>query len=348
MSAEKLLSLKAYNTFGIEHTCVSIINADSKGSLIQSCCDLHQKNKPFLVLGGGSNILLTEDYLGTIVRVLTKGISVTDDEGHYFVTVEAGENWHGLVKHCLDLGIAGLENLALIPGSVGAAPIQNIGAYGVEFIDVCDWVEYVDLTDGQLKRLTSAECRFGYRDSIFKMELKGLAIITSVGLKLLKNWQPQLNYGPLQQFDIKNVTPLQVFNCICATRMTKLPDPMVLGNAGSFFKNPMVTAAHFLVLQKTYPNIVGYPSNDSIKLAAAWLIDSAGLKGFAIGKAAVHEQQALVLINKGGATGNDVAHLARHIIEKIYTQFSVNLEVEPRIIGAYGERELNDGRTMAT
>lgn len=348
MSAEKLFSLKAYNTFGIEQACVSIINATSKARLIESCCDLYQKNKPFLVLGGGSNILFTEDYLGTIIRVLTKGIIVTDDKEHYLVTVEAGEDWHDLVKHCLDLGIAGLENLALIPGTVGAAPIQNIGAYGVEFVDVCGWVEYLDLTDGELKRLPSVECQFGYRDSIFKKELKKRAVITRVGFKLSKNWQPQLNYGPLQQFNMKIVTPLEVFDCICETRMSKLPDPAVLGNVGSFFKNPIVAPKYFLVLQQKYPKIVGYPVDNGIKLAAAWLIDNAGLKGFAMGKASVHDQQALVLINQGGATGDDVANLARYIIEQINIQFSVKLEAEPRIIGAHGEKELNDGRAVAT
>ncbi|WP_065204681.1 UDP-N-acetylmuramate dehydrogenase [Shewanella woodyi] len=340
MSAEQLHSLKAYNTFAIEHACVSIINADSKGGLVETCLGLHQAGKQFLVLGGGSNILLTEDYLGTVVRILTRGVEVSEDSSCYLLTVEAGENWHELVEYCLKLGISGLENLALIPGTVGAAPIQNIGAYGVEFVDVCDWVEYLDLTDGKLKRFNAAECDFGYRDSIFKRELKGLAVITSVGFKLSKRWKPKLDYGPLARFDIETVTPLQIFNCICETRMSKLPDPKVLGNAGSFFKNPIISTERYLALQKQYPTIVGYPVDGGTKLAAGWLIDNAGLKGFAIGKASVHEQQALVLVNKGGATGDDVMCLARYIIEKIYTLFSVTLEAEPRVIGAQGEREL--------
>ena len=343
MLAEQFHSLKAYNTFAIDQGCISIIEVDSKQALIQSCLGLYQEQKPFLLLGGGSNILLTEDYLGSIVHILTKGIEVKDDGESYLVAVEAGENWHELVKHCLRLGIGGLENLALIPGTVGAAPIQNIGAYGVEFEDVCDWVEYLDLSDGKLKRLSAAECRFSYRDSIFKAELKGLAVITSVGFKFSKVWQPKLSYGPLQKLDSKTVTPSQVFDCICETRMSKLPDPKVLGNAGSFFKNPIITQEQFLILQEQYPSIVGYPVDSGVKLAAGWLIDHAGLKGFSIGKAAVHEQQALVLVNTGEATGDDVARLARYIIEKISTQFAVKLEAEPRVIGAYGEKELIDG-----
>ncbi|MEC4729080.1 UDP-N-acetylmuramate dehydrogenase [Shewanella sp. D64] len=343
MPAKPLTSLKAYNTFAIDHACVSIIDVDSKEALIETCYDLYQRDKPFLLLGGGSNILLTEDYLGTVVRILTKGIKVKGDTDNYFITVEAGENWHELVKHCLQLGIAGLENLALIPGTVGAAPIQNIGAYGVEFVDVCDWVEYLDLTDGKLKRLNAAECRFGYRNSIFKGVLNGLAVITTVGFRLNKVWQPKLSYGPLQKLDNKTVTPLHVFDCICETRRSKLPDPKVLGNAGSFFKNPIITSELFLTLKQKYPDIVGYPVNSGIKLAAAWLIDNAGLKGFSIGKASVHGQQALVLVNTGSATGDDVVRLARYIIEKISTQFFVNLEAEPRVIGAYGEKELKDG-----
>lgn len=342
MPSEPLHSLKAYNTFGIEHGCAAIINAYSNEGLVETCCKLYHGNKPFLLLGGGSNILLTEDYQGTVVRILTKGISVSEDQEHYFVTVAAGENWHSLVMYCLEAGISGLENLALIPGTVGAAPIQNIGAYGAEFVDVCDWVEYLDLTNSKLKRLDALECQFGYRDSIFKGEINGLAVITTVGFKFSKNWQPLLSYGPLQLLDKESVTPLQVFNCICETRMSKLPDPTVLGNAGSFFKNPIIPLADFHLLQMKYPQIVGYPIDDGIKLAAGWLIDKAGLKGFSIGNASVHMQQALVLINEGGATGEDVASLARYVIKKIDTQFSVKLEAEPRVIGAYGEKELND------
>jgi UDP-N-acetylmuramate dehydrogenase len=342
MSTQQLHSLKAYNTFAIEQGCISMIHANSKESLIKICYDLYQGNMPFMILGGGSNVLFTEDYLGTVVHVVTKGIEIKEDGDSYLVTVEAGENWHELVKHCLQLGIAGLENLALIPGTVGAAPIQNIGAYGVEFVDVCDWVEYLDLTDGKLKRLNAVECGFAYRDSIFKGELNGLAVISTVGFRLNKVWQPKLSYGPLQQLDSTTVTALQVFDCICETRISKLPDPKLLGNAGSFFKNPIITSKLFQTLKEMYPDIVGYPVDSGIKLAAGWLIDHAGLKGFSIGNASVHGQQALVLINTGGATGDDVTRLARYIIKKISTQFFVDLEAEPRVIGAYGEKELKD------
>ncbi|WP_394148644.1 UDP-N-acetylmuramate dehydrogenase [Shewanella atlantica] len=347
MPAEAIHSLKSFNTFGVDYSCRNLITVGTKNELISVCSKLFADSKPFFVLGGGSNILLTDDYQGTVVKIASKGIECHEDDEYYYLNVEAGEEWHQLVEYCLTKAMPGLENLALIPGTVGAAPIQNIGAYGLEFMDICDWVEFVDLRSGKLTRFKSDECQFGYRESIFKAELKGVTVVTSVGIKLAKRWQPRLSYGPLKQFEADSVTPEQVFDCICRIRTEKLPDPAVIGNAGSFFKNPIVSTTRYKKLIESYPALVGYFLEDgSVKLAAGWLIDNAGLKGVAVGDAAVHEQQALVLINKGQASGRDILQLAMRVIETIKNKFDVILEAEPRIIGAEGERELEDERTV--
>lgn len=294
-----------------------------------------------LILGGGSNIVLCDDFAGTVVVVETKGIELSTTESEYCLAVEAGEDWHELVCYCLDKGIAGFENLALIPGKVGAAPIQNIGAYGIEFKDICEWVEYLDLASGERIRLSVEQCEFGYRDSAFKRQLSGKALITRVGFKVPKVWLPRLDYGPLKALKGPNVTPKAVFDCICATRMEKLPDPAVVGNAGSFFKNPIIENEQFQTLVARYPNIVGYPHGRShTKVAAGWLIETAGLKGFQVGGAAVHDKQALVLINKDNASSDDVLGLARHIVDCIFKEFGITLEHEPRMIATTGERSL--------
>ena len=336
-------SLKSYNTFKIDHSCAELIHVKSKAELISTCLELYRGEQSFLVLGGGSNVVLTDDYLGTVVHVETKGIEFSEDDEYHYLGVAAGENWHDLVETTLSMSISGLENLALIPGTVGAAPIQNIGAYGVELMQVCDWVEYLDLRNGELKRLAANECKFRYRDSIFKRELLSCAVITSIGLKLRKRWEPVISYGPLRAFEKGSVTAKQVFDCICNMRNTKLPNPDVLGNAGSFFKNPVVSRAVFDSLVENHPGIVGFTvDEDSVKLAAGWLIDKAGLKGLKVGDAAVHEQQALVLVNLGYATGKDVTHLAKKVIRAIVDLYGIDLEAEPRIIGANGEKELED------
>ncbi|MBL4915587.1 UDP-N-acetylmuramate dehydrogenase [Shewanella schlegeliana] len=341
MQANPPFSLKPFNTFALAHSCRELVHAVSTEQLIESCCSLYQASEPMLILGGGSNVIFCDDFNGTVVLVETKGIDITEDIGNYYLSVAAGENWHELVCFCLDHGFAGMENLALIPGTVGAAPIQNIGAYGVEMEQFCDWVEYVDLTTGEYNRLSAERCEFGYRDSIFKRQLLGKALITQVGFKLPKQWRPELEYGPLKAINVDGVTPRQVFDCICETRLSKLPDPKVLGNAGSFFKNPVIDSTKFDILSKSYPSIVGYPHGaGKTKVAAGWLIDSAGLKGFKVGGAAVHDKQALVLVNTGDATSEDVVILAGSIVEKIEQKFGITLEAEPRMIGAYGERSL--------
>ena len=252
--------------------------------------------------------------------------------------VNGGENWHQLVEWSLSQGIDGLENLALIPGCAGSAPIQNIGAYGVEFKDVCDYVDVLNLNTGEQFRLQASECEFGYRESIFKHRYAQGYVITAVGLKLAKNWQPILKYGSLVNFDPQAVTAKQVFDEVCHIRRSKLPDPKEFGNAGSFFKNPVVSAEQFAKIQKQVENLPHFPQPDgSVKLAAGWLIDQCHLKGFQIGGAAVHQQQALVLINKGNATGQDVVKLAHHIRQTVADKFGVYLQPEVRFMGAKGE-----------
>ncbi|QYJ79002.1 UDP-N-acetylmuramate dehydrogenase [Shewanella acanthi] len=337
-----LYSLKPFNTLGLEQSCFSLVEAKSKGELVAHCSAVWQAKQPLLVLGGGSNVVLTDDFNGTVIRVLSKGIKLTEDEANFYLEVEAGENWHELVEYSLSNNIPGLENLALIPGTVGASPIQNIGAYGVELCDICDWVEYLDLASGDLKRLKSSDCEFAYRESIFKGKLRDKAVISAVGFCLSKHWQPKISYGPLQSLDSKTVTAREIFDTVCKVRSEKLPDPAVLGNAGSFFKNPIIKAEQYIRLTQRFPTIVGYAQkNGDVKLAAGWLIEQAGLKGFVLGNAAVHDKQALVLVNKGGATGKDICRLALHVIAKVNEVFGVLLEAEPRIIGTAGEGHLD-------
>lgn len=334
-------SLKMHNTLGLAQTCHTLLEAHSTEQLIQLSQRAFDGANAMLVLGGGSNLVFTEDFDGVVIKVLSKGIAVTEDEDYFYLTVQAGESWHGLVEYCLAHSMPGLENLALIPGTVGAAPIQNIGAYGVEFCQVCDWVEYQDLSTSTLARLDNSDCEFGYRESIFKQQLKNRIVITQVQLKLAKRWQPVLNYGPLQHLVADTVTPQAIFDCVCQVRLEKLPDPAVIGNVGSFFKNPLISPQQYLNLMQQHADIVGYAQDDGqIKLAAGWLIDQAGLKGLRVGGAAVHTAQALVLINQDNASGEDICHLAKKVMAEVEAKFGVKLEPEPRIMGKQGEISL--------
>jgi UDP-N-acetylmuramate dehydrogenase len=335
-------SLKMHNTLGLAQTCHTLLEAHSTEQLIQLSQQAFDGAKPMLVLGGGSNLLFTDDFDGVVIKVLSKGIAVTEDEDYFYLTLQAGEDWHGLVEYCLANDMPGLENLALIPGTVGAAPIQNIGAYGVEFCQIANWVEYLDLKTGKIKRLTSQECEFAYRESIFKQQLKNQTVITALQIRLPKQWLPVVNYGPLQHLNVETVTPKAIFDRVCEVRREKLPDPAITGNVGSFFKNPLVSAGQYLSLLKEYSDIVGYAQDDGqIKLAAGWLIDQTGLKGLQVGQACVHQAQALVLINLGGASGKDICELAKLVIAKVQQKFGVILAPEPRIMGLNGEIDLN-------
>ncbi|HFZ8996996.1 TPA: UDP-N-acetylmuramate dehydrogenase [Citrobacter freundii] len=331
-------SLKSWNTFGIDQSANEIICAEDEQQLLNAWQTAKAKQQPVLILGEGSNVLFLDSFNGTVIINRIKGIEVTERADAWYLHIGAGENWHQLVQHALQFGMPGLENLALIPGCVGSSPIQNIGAYGVELQQVCDYVDCIELATGTPHRLSAKECRFGYRDSIFKHEYQDRFAIVAVGLRLAKQWQPVLTYGDLTRLDPATVTPRQVFDAVCHMRTTKLPDPKVNGNAGSFFKNPVVAAEVAQVLLAQFPHAPHYPQADgSVKLAAGWLIDQCHLKGFTSGGAAVHRQQALVLINTGNATSQDVINLAHHVRQQVGERFDVWLEPEVRFIGPAGE-----------
>lgn len=332
------LSLKHWNTFGIDRNAQRIVCAENMPQLLEAWQTAVQNQQPVMILGEGSNVLFLEDFAGTIIINRIKGIDVSEEDDAWLLHVGAGENWHKLVQFTLERGMPGLENLALIPGCAGSSPIQNIGAYGVELQRVCNYVDCVELSSGKLQRLLAQACRFGYRDSIFKHEYQDRYAITAVGLRLTKNWQPVLSYGELARLDPSTVTPQQVFDAVCHMRTSKLPDPKINGNAGSFFKNPVVTSEQASILLAGFPNAPHYPQADgSVKLAAGWLIDQCQLKGVVVGGAAVHHLQALVLINAGQATSEDVVQLAHLVRQRVGEKFNVWLEPEVRFIGRSGE-----------
>ena len=331
-------SLKSLNTFSIEAQASQIITATRSEHLSVAWQVAKQNHQPLLLLGEGSNVLFLENFAGIVAVNRIKGIEITQNDSEWLLHVGAGENWHQLVCHTLENNIGGLENLALIPGCVGSAPIQNIGAYGIELQSLCDYVDVLNLETDEVLRLPAIDCLFGYRESIFKHAYRDGYAIVGVGLRLQKQWQPKLIYGDLTRLDPVTVTPRQIFDSVCNMRRSKLPDPAITGNAGSFYKNPIVEAAHVEALLKQYPAMPHYPQHDGkSKLAAGWLVENAGLKGFKIGGAAVHQQQALVLINQDNATSQDLVNLARHVRNKVAETFSVWLEPEVRFISSKGE-----------
>ena len=293
---------------------------------------------PKLVLGGGSNIVFTRDPQAVVVKVEVRGRRLVEERADaWIVEAGAGEAWHDLVAWTLAQGLPGLENLALIPGTVGAAPVQNIGAYGLELKDRFESLDAVDLVTGRTVTLDGPMCRFDYRDSIFKQALAGKSVITRVRLRLPRPWVPKLDYLDLQrrieQTGITSPDARQIFDWVCEVRRAKLPDPAVIGNAGSFFKNPVVSADQCRDIIARDPHIVHYPMPDgSFKLAAGWMIDACGWKGKSIGHAGVYEKQALVLVNRGEARGAEVVTLARAIQESVYGRFGIRLEPEPIIV----------------
>lgn len=332
------LSLKSWNTFGINRSAARIICVESAAQLMDAWQQANTEELPVLILGEGSNVLFLEDYAGVVLINRIKGIEIREEPDAWHLHIGAGENWHELVRFTLEKGMPGLENLALIPGCAGSSPIQNIGAYGIELKQVCEYVDCIELATGDAQRLSAEACRFGYRDSIFKHEYQDRYAIVAVGLRLKKAWQPVLNYGDLTRLDPQTVTPRQVFDTVCRMRMSKLPDPKIAGNAGSFFKNPVVDVQIAAALLASFPDAPHYPqANGDVKLAAGWLIDRCQLKGQSIGGAAVHRQQALVLINENNATGQDVVSLARYVRQQVGAKFNVWLEPEVRFIGNKGE-----------
>ncbi|MFA7261304.1 MAG: UDP-N-acetylmuramate dehydrogenase [Aeromonas bestiarum] len=335
-------SLLTLNTLALDAHCLWLAEVAQVDDLQQLVTKPELTDLPRLVLGGGSNVLFCNDFAGLVVLNCLKGIQLQDEGEHWLLHVAAGEEWHQLVCHALQQGWYGLENLALIPGTVGAAPVQNIGAYGVELASFCAYVEAFNWQSGQLERIDAADCHFGYRDSIFKHEYQDSHFITAVGLRLPKAWTPVLGYGPLAALG-DAPTAQAIFDTVCATRRAKLPDPAVLGNAGSFFKNPVVPAALADTLKQQYPHMPCYPAGEGqAKLAAGWLIDQCGLKGFVIGRAAVHQEQALVLVNLGGASAMELIALAAHVRDSVEQKFGVVLEHEVRFMGLTGETWLDE------
>ena len=346
MLVENNVSLQPYNSFGIVARAQQLVRVRDSADLPALLAAPEWAATPRFVLGGGSNLVLTQDVDLCVLKIEIKGrrlLETRDDA--WIVEVGAGESWHETVQWCLDQGLPGLENMALIPGSVGASPVQNIGAYGVELQDRFDSLDALDLVTGQVFTLNAAQCAFGYRDSVFKhtssgpngIGLAGRALILRVRFHLPKNWKPVLGYLDLErkmaETGISKPSALQIYEWVCDIRRHKLPDPKVLGNAGSFFKNPTVTPEQCADIIARDPKVVHYPMADgTIKLAAGWLIDACGWKGKSVGNAAVYEKQALVLVNRGGATGGEVVTLAKAIQTSVYERFGIRLEPEPVVI----------------
>jgi len=329
-------SLKSYNTFGIDVKAERFVSVSSLEELKSVLTGNYAEE--LFVLGGGSNMLLTQDINATVLHVNLKGIKVVQEtEDFVYIQANAGENWHEFVLWTLAHDYGGLENLSLIPGNIGSSPIQNIGAYGVELKDHFVSCEAFDIQTIEMMNFNAEECDFGYRNSIFKNKVKGKYIITSVTFKLSKkNHQLYTNYGSineaLEESGITNPSIQDVSNAVIRIRQQKLPDPRELGNSGSFFKNPVISAEAFQELQKEYPEMPHYKiSENEFKIPAGWLIDRVGLKGFREGDAGVHKNQALVLVNYGTATGSEILNLAQKIQDKIQSQFKIALELEVNI-----------------
>jgi UDP-N-acetylmuramate dehydrogenase len=331
-------SLKPFNTFGVDARAAFFARITSIDQLAELESLPALAGLPRLILGGGSNLLFTGDVEGVVVKIDLMGLTELDaGEDHWRVEVGAGENWHAIVERLLAMNRPGLENLALIPGQAGAVPIQNIGAYGLELAERFHALRAWDIDARGVIDMSLADCNFGYRDSVFKHELAGRRVILAVTLALPRNWQPVAGYADvaseLKLRAIAHPTARDIFDAVVAIRRRKLPDPALVGNAGSFFKNPIVARDKLQELLQHFPSLVSYPmSGGRFKLAAGWLIDAAGLKGVTRGRAGVYEKQALVLVNRGGATGREILALAREVQDKVAAKFGVSLEPEPVIV----------------
>ncbi|MDD2983013.1 MAG: UDP-N-acetylmuramate dehydrogenase [Crocinitomicaceae bacterium] len=330
------VSLKPFNTFGIDVKATRFATFASPEELGQILKD--NKNKPLLILGGGSNLLLTKDFDGLVLKNEIKGIEVISETAdEVLIRSGAGEVWHEFVLYCISKNYCGIENLSLIPGSVGASPMQNIGAYGVEIKDVFDKLEAVEIATGEIHTFDNETCEFGYRESIFKHAVKNQYVITNVYFKLSKTQNTNTSYGAINQqlevMGIGNPTIKDVSDAVIAIRSSKLPNPKEIGNAGSFFKNPVIEHAHYQEILKNYPNAPSYPVGEQhVKVPAGWLIETAGWKGKVVGETGVHKNQALVLVNYGDATGKEIYQLSTDIIEDINQKFKILLTREVNIL----------------
>ena len=325
-------SLKTYNTFGIDVKARWLSSFSSQEELSASL-----SGRPLFILGGGSNILFTRDFDGLVLRNEIKGVELVREDEHYvYVRAGAGENWHGFVQHCLHRNWAGVENLSLIPGNVGAAPMQNIGAYGVEIKEVFYELSAYDLAEKKVYTFSLNDCAFGYRESVFKQRYKGRFVILDVTFRLNKFPKFHTEYGAireeLEKMGVKELSIQAISQAVVRIRQSKLPDPAEIGNAGSFFKNPTVSNEKFASLTKAFPGIVGYPVDAGVKLAAGWLIEQCGWKGYRKGDAGCHARQALVLVNYGHAGGREIYDLSEEILQSVKAKFGVELEREVNII----------------
>ena len=335
MNFQKNFDLTGFNTFGIQARAEYYATFDSTEQLKQLLHELPKK--PLTILGGGSNMLLTKDIQGTVLHNCIPGVVlIKEDEEFAHVRVGAGENWHQFVQYAVDRNLGGVENLALIPGCVGASPMQNIGAYGVEVKDVLLEVEALHVEKGEIHTFSNAACEFAYRESVFKRALKGQYIITFVTFRLTKKHQIQADYGAIRDVlkskEIEHPEIADICRAVIEIRTSKLPDPKVIGNAGSFFKNPVVPLSLYEKIKLEYSNAPVYPVDSHfVKIPAGWLIETAGWKGKDFGNYGVHDKQALVLVNRGGALGKDIFELSERIIEDIFQKFDIRLEREVNV-----------------
>ena len=332
------VSLKPFNTFGMDVLARWYAEVASTEDMLSLIKDEKRKDIPRFILGGGSNILFLNDYYGMVVRNLIKGISIErENEEEVWIKANSGEVWHDLVLYSLEKGLGGIENLSLIPGTVGAAPIQNIGAYGVELRDVFHSLEVMDLKSGEIRILSKAECDFGYRDSIFKKQLKGKCFILSVTLVLKKYPEFNINYGAikttLDEMGVSELSAKAISKAVCYIRQSKLPDPAVIGNAGSFFKNPEIPLLQYETLRQEYPDMPSYPVGEGfVKVPAGWLIEACGWRGMRVGETGSHKDQALVLVNYGNAKGEDIWQLAIDIQSSVKETFGVLILPEVNVL----------------
>ena len=337
MKIQENISLKPFTTFGIDKKAKFFTTVETLDELKAALLTAKEKHLQVFILGGGSNILLTRDIDGLVIKLEIKGINLVKEEGdQLWVEVGAGEMWHELVLHSIAEDWAGLENLSLIPGTVGASPMQNIGAYGVEIKDVFDSLQAMHRETLEMQSFDAEACRFGYRESVFKQTFKDQFVITSVTFRLSKTPNFHLEYGAIREVlaanGIDQPSIRAISDAVIQIRQSKLPDPKEIGNAGSFFKNPTIPNAQFDELKASYPSIPGYPSAEGVKVAAGWLIEQTGWKGKRIGEVGVHAKQALVLVNYGGGTGEEIKKLSEQIQASVYDKFGVQLQAEVNFI----------------
>jgi UDP-N-acetylmuramate dehydrogenase len=336
MRIEEDINLDAYTTFHVKAHARYFVNVKRLDEL-QESLDFG-RNREMMILGGGSNLLMTRNFDGLVIRNEIGGIEVLGEDGdHIYVKAGAGENWHGFVRYCVDHNYAGVENLSLIPGNVGASPMQNIGAYGVEIRDVFHELEALHIQDRSIRSFRVQDCAFGYRESVFKGKYKGQYVITSVTFRLNKRPSFNTSYGAIKQelekMGVREVTIQAISQAVINIRSSKLPDPVEIGNAGSFFKNPVIPLHQFEVLKKGFPDMIAFPAGqDQTKLAAGWLIEQCGWKGYRSGDAGCYPKQALVLVNYGNASGKEILDLSTRIIDSVQKKFGVVLEREVNIV----------------